>query len=174
MATLRKGCSCRELKRPYTRKSKYKRHNFIPTLPPSKIVKFNIGDSHRLFKYSVKLVSREGLNLRHNSLESVRQVINRTLQKKLGNNEYYFVLNAYPHHIIRENKMIQGAGADRMQTGMSHAFGKPTGRAARIMEGSTVITIKVDEPGIKIVKEGFRKAIPRLPGKYSIKIEKIE
>ncbi len=173
MATLRKGICYRFLKRPYTRKSKYKRTNFISTVPESKVVKFNIGNPHKKFKYKVMLVSREPHNIRHNSLESIRQVINRDLQKGVGN-EYYLVINAYPHQVLRENKMLTGAGADRMQTGMSHSFGKAVGRAARVKKGASIMTVKVDEPGLKILKAGFKKAIPKLPGKYSVEIEEIK
>jgi len=132
-----------------------------------------MGDPKKDFTYKVRLVCKEGhTNIRHNSMESARLVINRVLQKYLGN-DYNFVVNTFPHHILRENKMLTGAGADRMQTGMSHAFGKPVGRAARIKKSNTTLmTIKVNENGLKFVKDSLHRAIPRLPGKYSIEIEK--
>ncbi|MFA5176128.1 MAG: 50S ribosomal protein L16 [Candidatus Nanoarchaeia archaeon] len=172
MATLRKGVCYRKLTRPYTRKSKFKKHSFIAMIPPSKIVKYNFGDMKKQFKYAFSLVSKQDLNLRDNSLESIRQIINSNLVEKLGN-DFNMIVKAYPHHILRENKMISGAGADRMQTGMSHSFGKPTGRAARINKGKAIVTVKVDENGIEIARIALKKAMPRLPGKYVIEMEKI-
>ncbi len=174
MANLRKGSCYRDLTRSYTRKSKFKRYSFIPTVPDHKIVKFNIGNPNKEFKYKIKLVSRENLNVRHNSIESVRQMVNRILQKDIGISDYYFVIKAFPHHVLRENKLLSGAGADRMQTGMSHAFGKPIGRAARMKKGKTLLTISVNENGKNIAERSLKKAIPRLPGKYSIEVEKLK
>ena len=45
---------------------------------------------------------------------------------------YFFQLRIYPHHILRENPLAAGAGADRMSTGMKCAFGKPISVAARV------------------------------------------
>jgi large subunit ribosomal protein L10e len=38
---------------------------------------------------------------------------------------YSFKVLVYPHNVIREHKMAQGAGADRISRGMSQAFGRP-------------------------------------------------
>ena len=40
-------------------------------------------------------------------------------------------VRAHPYHVTRINKMLSCAGADRLQTGMRHAFGKPNGLVAR-------------------------------------------
>ena len=169
---LRKGKCYRNLTRPYTRISRFKRESFIATVPALKTTKYEFGDKKRKFPVIVKLVSKIDHNIRDNSLESIRMVINRTLQRYLGPN-YFFKINVFPHHILRENKMLTGAGADRMQTGMAHSFGKPVGRAARVKKGTIVALARVEEQGVKIVQDAYRKAIPRLPGKYGIEIEKI-
>lgn len=173
MSTLRKGHCYTSFTRPYTRKSKFKKYSYISTIPESKIVKFNFGDINKKFKYCVNLVSRQNINLRHNALESARQVINRDLEVSLSGS-FFLRVHAIPHHILRENKMLTGAHADRLQTGMAHSFGKPTGRAARVHEGASVVTTRVDENGLDIVKRAYRKAISKLPGKYSVEIEKIK
>ncbi|MBU0929706.1 MAG: 50S ribosomal protein L16 [Nanoarchaeota archaeon] len=172
MSTLRKGCCYRHLTRPYTRKSKFKKFSYISTIPESKIVKFNSGDIKKQFAYKIFLVSNEDLNIRHNALESARQVVNRDLDLAISGS-YFFRIRAIPHHILRENKMLTGAHADRLQTGMAHSFGKPAGRAARVHKGNKIAEAHVDESGIETVKKAYRKAISKLPGKYSIKIEKI-
>ena len=57
--------------------------------------------------------------------------------------EFYFEVKPYPHHMLRENKMLSGAGADRMQTGMAHSFGRTVGRAALVKKNQVIIIIKV-------------------------------
>ena len=55
--------------------------------------------------------------------------------------EFYLEVKVYPHHIMRENKMLQGAGADRMQTGMSHSFGVSTERAALVKPNQKIFIV---------------------------------
>lgn len=160
--------------RPYTRKSKFKKYSFISTIPESKIVKFTFGNPKKEFQYSIDLISKVGHNIRHNALESARQVINRDLELGVGVNMYFMRVNVYPHHILRENKMLTGAHADRLQTGMAHSFGKPVGRAARVKKGTKVITVNVDENGIKIAEDAYKKILARLPGTYNIQIQKLK
>lgn len=173
MATLRKGNTYRRIKRAYTRKSKFKKQSFIPTIPPHKIVRFDMGDPSKEYKYKVKLINLEDVQIRHNALESVRLMVNKRLSEKLGNN-FHFKINKYPHHILRENKMLSGAGADRMQTGMSQSFGKAIGSAIQAKKGSVIFTASVNDDGLEVAKESLKAACARLPCGYSVEVEKIE
>jgi large subunit ribosomal protein L10e len=83
MATLRKGKCYREVKRAYTRKSKFKKKGFIKAVPGMKIVRFDMGDVKKEFPCKVVLRSKEKVQLRHNAIESSRIIINRTLHGKL-------------------------------------------------------------------------------------------
>src|SRR3989442_15465786 len=83
--------------------------------------------------------SRENVQIRHNALESARVSANKVLFDKYGETGYRLQLCVYPHIILRENKMIATAGADRLQEGMRRAFGKPTGRAARVHDGQSIL-----------------------------------
>jgi large subunit ribosomal protein L10e len=147
---LRKGSAySKRYARPFTRKSKKTSKSYIKTVPNSKIVKFKMGDvkGFETGKYPIviKIVSKEGIQIRDNSIEAVRQYFNRFLQSNVGK-EFYFEVKIYPHHILRENKMLTGAGADRMQTGMSLAFGKSVGRAALVKPSQTLFIIGVKTP----------------------------
>jgi large subunit ribosomal protein L10e len=172
MATLRKGKCYKNVTRAYTRKSKFRKKSFITAVPDSKIVRYNMGDLKRKFKYNIKLVTKQNIQLRHNALESARLVVNRHLDKALGHGGYFLQINIYPHHVLRENKMLSGAHADRLQTGMSHSFGKPVGLAAQAKKGSVIMTASVDDNSLGVGKEAVKKAVPRLPGKFNILIEK--
>ncbi|MBS3150390.1 50S ribosomal protein L16 [Candidatus Woesearchaeota archaeon] len=173
MASLRKGKCYRKQVRPYTRTSKVKAKSFIKTRPANRIVRYNMGNSQKDFKYEVLIVSKEDIQIRHNALESARLVVFRRLQK-LGNTNFYFQINVFPHQILRENKMLSGARADRLQTGMSHAFGKPMGLAARVKKGKVILSTKVDSENLEAVKDAMKKSIPRLPCRCSVEIKKID
>jgi len=91
---------------------------------------------------------------------------------KLSNN-YFMQVHPYPHVVLRENKMIFGAHADRLQDGMRRAFGKPIGTAARVSPNQTIITVRVNEDGVEVAKEALRRASAKLPIPCRIVIEKI-
>lgn len=173
MAGLRKGRSYRTIKRAYTRKSKYKSKNYVKAVPYSKIVRYEMGDLKKEFAYRVDLISRDSLQIRHNALESCRQIVNRHLMQGLGNN-YRLQVRAYPHHVLRENKMLTGAGADRVQTGMQLAFGRAVGIAAQVKKGKILLSVSVEgENGIAVARKSLQKAPPRLPGRYAITWTKV-
>lgn len=170
MATLRKGLCYSKITRPWTRKSKFKKKGFIKAIPTIKVVRYTMGDPKKDFKYNIKLIAKKPHQIRHNALESSRQIVNRALNEKVGPSNYLFQINAYPHHVLRENRMLSGAHADRLQTGMSHSFGKAMGTAAQIPKGKTVFTVKVNKEFIEQARLALKTATPRLPSTYTIEI----
>lgn len=174
MAGLRKFRCYRNIVRAYTRKSKFKKKSYIKTIPPSRIVRFDMGDPSKSFNYSVNLLANEDTQVRSNAIESARQVVNRQLENKVGKTDYYFKIYPYPHHILRENKLLVGAGADRMQTGMQQAFGKPIGVAAQLRRGAKIFTIKVNKEGLDTAKLALTRARSRLPSRWKIEITEIK
>ena len=54
-------------------------------------------------------------------------------------------VRVHPYHVIRINKMLSCAGADRLQTGMRGAFGKPQGLVARVSVGAILLSVRVRE-----------------------------
>jgi len=171
MATLRKGICYRRPVRAYTRKSKVKSKSYIKAIPQSKVVRYDMGNLKDNFNHTINLVSQQEIQIRHNALESARLVVLRRLQE-IGNNNFHLKLKAYPHQILRENRMLSGARADRLQTGMSHAFGKPVGLASRIRQKSIIFAIEVNKENLNKATEALRLAMPRIPGRYSIEIKK--
>ena len=172
MAGLRKGRCYKNVTRAYTRKSKFQKKNFLRTVPNKKIVRFDMGEE-KPFDVQVHLVAKTPHNIRHNAMESARRVIHRELQESVGVNDYHFKVRVFPHHALRENKMLSGAHADRLQTGMAHSFGKIVGLAARVKLGQKVLSARVKKDKVDLAKKALKKARPRLPGKYSIVVEKV-
>src|SRR3990167_8787152 len=164
MVGLRKGKCYRKITRAYTRKSKVKSKAYVKAIPQSKIVKYDMGNLKSNFDHTINLVSTQNLQIRHNALESARLVVFRRLQE-LGNNNFFLRLKTYPHHVLRENKMISGARADRLQTGMSHSFGKPVGLAAKLNNKSVVFSVEVNKDNVDKATIALRLAMPRIPGR---------
>jgi len=169
MATIRPGRCYRRIKRAYTRKSKYKSMAFIASVPPTKVVKFEYGNLQKEFDTEVDLVSKEAIQLRHNAIESARTVVIRHLDKTGGN--YRLQIRAIPHHVLRENKMITGAGADRMQKGMAQSFGKATGLASQLKKGKIIFAVKLDRANVPLAKEALTAATYRMCVKTEIQVK---
>jgi large subunit ribosomal protein L10e len=130
-----------------------------------------MGDTKSKFAYQALLISKEEAQIRHNALEAARVASNRVLMDKLGNS-YLLRVVPYPHAILRENKMIFGAHADRLQDGMRRAFGKPVGTAARVEPNQTIIEVGVNQDGIEVAKEALKRGQDKLPITCRIVIEK--
>jgi len=66
----------------------------------------------------------------------------RYLVKIAGKEGFHLRVRAHPYHVIRINKMLSCAGADRLQTGMRGAYGKPTGTVARVNIGQIILSVR--------------------------------
>ena len=156
-------------KRPWTRFSRKKPYkSYIKAMPHHDLVVYRMGD--RKGKYDLITHLREnddGVVLRDNAMESARQAANKYLEKIIPG-QYYFIVRVYPHHIIRENKMISGAGADRLQKGMRQSFGRPTDCAARINYGTDLFTVHTFKQNEGHVATAFKRATRKLSGKWTI------
>ena len=52
--------------------------------------------------------------------------------KTAGKEAFHLRVRAHPYHVVRINKMLSCAGADRLQTGMRGAFGKRQSGQVRV------------------------------------------
>jgi len=153
---------------PYTRKE------YIPGIPPPKITKYEMGNIHGDYDYVVKLVVIEQGQIRHNALEAARVMANKYLSVKVGDQNYFLKIRVIPHHVLRENKMMAFAGADRLQDGMRQAFGKPIGTAARVYPGSIIAEVRVRKEHIEHAKEALRRAASKIPLPSRIIVEPLK
>lgn len=172
MAGLRPGRCYRQIERAYTRKSKYKKKAFIKAVPAIKIARFDLGDPKKDYDTRLDLVANETLQIRHNSLESARQVISRKLDAM--NRPYHLKVRVYPHHAIRENKMLTGAGADRMQTGMQRSFGRIIGSAAQVKKGVALFTVFANSSEKNAVLGAMNSARYKLPCRCSVEAHAVK
>jgi len=171
MAKTKKFVVHRNIKRPYTRFSKFRTKSFIRTKPNSRVVRYDMG-SERFFPNTLFLKSKSHLQIRDLAIESARLSCNRLLEKKIGKGQYKFKIRIYPHHVLRENPLAAGAGADRMSTGMAHSFGKIVGIAAQIKKGQVLFQVNCDDQHITIAREALKQSQHKLPCTCSIVIQK--
>jgi len=149
---------------PYTRKQ------YIKGKPQSKIAKFNSGDPKSDYDYCVQLLMNEKVQIRHMAIEAARLAANKYVEKVAGETGYSSTLRIYPHVLLRENKMIAAAGADRLQEGMRRAFGKATSLAARVNRGQCVMEIRVKKEHLDTARKALKNACIKLPGTPSINV----
>jgi large subunit ribosomal protein L10e len=170
---LKKGCFMHARNYRPVRGQAYTRKKFAKGFPPPKIVKFTMGDIKGKFEVEAKLVALKRAQIRHSALEAARIATNRLLVDKLVT-DYLMHVRPYPHIILRENKMIFGAHADRLQQGMRRSFGKAIGTAARVKPGQTIITVKVKAAAVDTAKESLKRGSAKLPIPCKITVEKIQ
>jgi len=146
MAMRRASAYSRKHVVPYTRISKRKQRAYVKAVPPSKLVKLHMGNlkAQEAGKLPIilTLVTTHDVQVRQNALEACRQFIHKKLADELKE-QYFFRIIPYTHHIQRENKMLTGAGADRMQTGMQLSFGKTVAKAAILKKGAPLFSVEV-------------------------------
>jgi len=142
----------------------YTRLEYIHGAPQPKITKFDMGVIKDDYEVEVRLRANEKALVRDRALEALRMNVNRLLSKRIGGDNFHFKINVYPHHVLRENKMMTGAGADRLQEGMRRAFGKPIGRAAAVEKDQIIAFVRTykrfQQQAIEALKVGASK-IPK-------------
>jgi large subunit ribosomal protein L10e len=170
---LRKAASySKKIVVPYTRKSKVKSKAYIKAVPNADIAKYSMGNEVWLnigkLPCQLTLITTENVQIRDNALEACRQFLNKKIETAYPGQFYIRVL-VHPHHIQRENKMLTGAGADRMQTGMALSFGKAVDRAAILKKGKGIFYIAVvDKKAEQFVRKMLGTIRAKLPCKTQI------
>src|ERR671920_1464342 len=163
-----KGVNYREI-----RGMPFVRREYIRGKPQNKIARFASGQPKSDYDYRLELVLTERMQIRHNSLEAARLAANKTMSQA-GDMSFFARLRVFPHVILRENKMIATAGADRLQEGMRRAFGKATGLAARLKPGQSIIEAYVHSDNLSLAKEGFKIASSKIGCPTETRITKLK
>ncbi|MCL4332074.1 MAG: 50S ribosomal protein L16 [Thermoplasmataceae archaeon] len=152
----------------------YTRRKFMGGVPYPKITTFTQGNQKKDFDIELRLIARESCQIRHTALEAARISINRKMSEAAGVDNYYLQIRPYPHHVLREHKMATGAGADRISSGMSMAFGRPVGTAARVSARDVIMVGRANSAMAKKLKEALHKASFKLPTPCDIIVTKGE
>merc|ERR1712154_419318 len=124
------------------------------------------------FPNCIHLCSLEKEQISSEALEAARIVVNKYMTVHCGKDTFHMRIRVHPFHVLRINKMLSCAGADRLQTGMRGAFGKPFGKVARVSIGQVVFSVRAKDSAKDHVVEAIRRATFKFPGRMKIFISK--
>merc|ERR1712011_39114 len=155
----------------YCKNKPYPKSRFNRGVPDPKIRIFDLGRKKagvEDFPLCVHLVPDEYEQLSSEALEAGRICANKYLVKTVGKDSFHIRMRVHPFHVVRINKMLSCAGADRLQTGMRGAYGKPQGLVARVRIGQPLMSIRVRDHHEAHAYEALRRAKFKFPGRQKI------
>lgn len=120
------------------------------------------------FPCCVHLVSWEKENVCSEALEAARVACNKYMVKYCGKDAFHIRVRVHPYHVLRINKMLSCAGADRLQTGMRGAFGKAQGTCARVAIGQVLVSVRTKDSNEAAAHEALRRAKFKFAGRQKI------
>ncbi|KAF9733171.1 hypothetical protein PMIN06_013159 [Paraphaeosphaeria minitans] len=159
----------------YCKNKPYPKSRFNRGVPDPKIRIFDLGRKKANadeFPLCIHLVSNEYEQLSSEALEAARICANKYLVKSAGKEGFHLRVRAHPYHVVRINKMLSCAGADRLQTGMRGAFGKPNGTVARVNIGQIILSVRTRDTNRAIALEALRRSQYKFPGRQKIIVSK--
>ncbi|KAL2705573.1 hypothetical protein AAEP93_000823 [Penicillium crustosum] len=160
----------------YCKNKPYPKSRFNRGVPDAKIRIFDLGRKKASvddFPCTVHLVSNEYEQLSSEALEAARICANKHLVKTAGKESFHMRIRVHPYHVIRINKMLSVAGADRLQTGMRGAFGKPAGKVARVNVGQILISVRTVDRHRGTAIEALRRSMYKFPGRQKVVVSKM-
>ena len=166
----RPGCCYR-----YCKNKPFIKSRFCRGVPDAKIRIFDVGEKGRTvdaFQYSVHMCSGEYEQISSEALEAARIACNKYLTTTAGKGNFHFRVRCHPYHVLRINKMLSCAGADRLQTGMRGAYGKPNGLVARVKIGQPMLSVRCRPVNVKDAYEALRRAKMKFPGRQNIVVSR--
>ena len=149
----------------------YIKSRYCRGVPDAKIRIFDCGAKKTnvdIFPFVAHLVSGEKEQLSACALEAARVSCNKYLVKTCGKEGYHIRCRVHPFHVIRQNKMLSCAGADRLSSGMRGSYGKPMEMAARIAIGQIIYSVRSKDDNAKHVIEALRRAKFKFAGRQTI------
>ncbi|PVH99051.1 ribosomal protein L10e [Periconia macrospinosa] len=159
----------------YCKNKPYPKSRFNRGVPDPKIRIFDLGRKRANaddFPLCIHLVSNEYEQLSSEALEAARICANKYLVKIAGKEGFHLRVRAHPYHVVRINKMLSCAGADRLQTGMRGAFGKPNGTVARVNIGQIILSVRTRDNNRATALEALRRSQYKFPGRQKIIVSK--
>ena len=159
----------------YCKNKPFPKSRYNRAVPDSKIRIYDLGRKKASvddFPLCVHLVSNELEQLSSEALEAARICANKYITKISGRDSFHLRVRVHPFHVLRINKMLSCAGADRLQQGMRNAWGKPHGLAARVAIGQVIMSARTRDSNKDVIIEGLRRARYKFPGQQRIIVSK--
>jgi len=155
----------------YCKNKPYPKSRYCRGVPDAKIRIYDLGRKKATvdeFPLTVHLLSDEYQQISSEALEAGRICANKYISKVAGKDSFHMRVRVHPFHVLRINKMLSCAGADRLQTGMRGAFGKPIGVVARVDIGQVLVSVRTKDANRATVIEALRRAKYKFPGRQKI------
>merc|ERR1712160_119229 len=155
----------------YQKNKPYIKSRYCRGVPESKIRIYDVGAKKApvdMFPFVAHLACDEKQQISSEALEACRVAVNKHLTKTIGKDSYHIRIRVHPYHVIRMNKMLSCAGADRLSSGMRHSFGKPMQIAARVNIGQIIYSIRSNPKTKAHSMEALRRASYKFAGRQHI------
>jgi len=155
----------------YQKNKPYPKSRFNRGVPDPKIRIYDAGKKKYPvddFPFAAHMVSMEKEQLSSEALEAARVACNKYMVKNAGKDSFHLRIRVHPWHVLRINKMLSCAGADRLQTGMRGAFGKTYGTVARVEIGQILLSVRARDVHQAQVMEALRRAKYKFPGRQRL------
>merc|ERR1712157_348140 len=143
----------------YCKNKPYPKSRFCRGVPDPKIRIYDLGrkKAHvQDFPLCIHMVSDELEQLSAEAMEAARICANKYLVKTIGKDSFHLRMRIHPFHVVRINKMLSCAGADRLQTGMRGAFGQP------------ILSVRCKDQHKAHVIEALRRSKFKFPGRQKL------
>lgn len=150
----------------------YTRREYMGGVPASRVSQYEMGNLTEEFPVTLTLRVKNRVQVRHTAIEAGRIAANKVLNGQIGVANYHMTVRAFPHVVLRENKLATGAGADRVSSGMRQGFGKTVGTAARLERNQAILTVRVPAEKAVIAKDALWRASMKFPSPCYIDVEK--
>merc|ERR1712050_700386 len=122
------------------------------------------------FPAAAHMVCDENQQVSAESLEAARIATNKYMIQNAGKDFFHIRVRPHPFQVIRINKTLSCAGADRLSTGMRGAFGKPYGTAARVHIGQVLMSVRTKEDKVQVAAEALRRAKFKFAGRQKVHV----
>merc|ERR1711957_239152 len=109
------------------------------------------------FPACVHLVCGEKQQITSEALEAARIAANKYMTTQTSKESFHIRIRVHAWHVVRINKMLSCAGADRLQTGMRHAYGKALRRAKFKFAGRQTVFVSRKFGFTKIINSDFQR-----------------
>jgi len=155
----------------YCKNKPYIKSRFCRGVPDAKIRIYEVGKKSApvdAFPYCCHLVSNEREQISSEALEASRIACNKNLATVLGKENFHMRIRAHPFHVLRQNKMLACAGADRLSSGMRGSYGKPIGMVARVRIGQVLMSVRSKDSSKDAIIEALRRCKMKFPGQQLI------
>eukprot|EP00438_Fugacium_kawagutii_P001480 Skav202526 [mRNA] locus=scaffold2011:64111:66643:- [translate_table: standard] len=176
----------------YNKNKPYPKTRYCRGVPDPKIRIFDVGRKKKMpcdeFPAAAHLVCDEDQQLTSEALEAARIAVNKYMVTNAGKDGdgtrgykgwggmgrggdfFHIRIRPHPFNVLRINKTLSCAGADRLSSGMRGAFGKPYGTAARVDIGQVLISLRTKEEKIQFAVEALRRASAKFAGRQKVHV----